>query len=365
MVSGLYSTATLLAGLLLFLVGRLADKYGKKKIIIIVAILLGASCIWNSFITSLWMFFIGVFVGRFTGQGSMTLLPSTVIPQWFYKKRAFAFSVMSIGSVIGSAVTPPINNWLINVWGWNQVWWFWALLLILVFIPVASLFLYDHPKELGLHIDNQNCDTVGTECLDEEKITASYTIQEALHTRTFWSMNFCQMLIPMITTGVVFHFVSILGIKGLSSTTAAFVLSILAIISFPATFAAGYLLDKIKMHHATAFMCFMQFLSLFILLFLNSSIGAVIFAAIQGMAMALQAVCNGVIWPNYFGTKHLGSIRGLVMTVTVIGSAIGPIPFGLAFDTHGSYTFAIILMMACSLAGVFVAFLSTKPIKSA
>jgi hypothetical protein len=39
-------------------------------------------------------------------------------------------------------------------------------------------------------------------------------------------------------------------------------------------------------------------------------------------AMGLQSVCSGVVWPDYYGMKHLGSIRGVSMTAGVLASAL-------------------------------------------
>lgn len=363
-ISSLYSIATLIAGLLLFIVGRFADKYGQKKIILIAATLLGAACLWNSFISSLWMLFLGFFVGRLAGQGSMILLPSTVVPQWFIKRRALAFSLLSIGGVIGSAIIPPFNTWLIGNLGWNGVWRLWSGLLLFFFIPITYFFLYNKPEDLGLLPDNEKIhDIEDVKLADLESADKSWTLKEAIHTHSFWGMLFCQILLPMITTGVVFHFVSILGSKGLSASSSSFVLSLLAIVSFPTTFIAGYLLDRIQMHHAAALISFLQFAALTMLLFSTSIYTAIAFAIIQGTAMGLQSINGGLVWPDYYGMKHLGSIRGLVMTAAVIGSAIGPIPFGIAFDTFGTYKEAIIIMMLFPIIGIFLAFISPKPKK--
>jgi hypothetical protein len=44
----------------------------------------------------------------------------------------------------------------------------------------------------------------------------------------------------------------------------------------------------------------------------------------------------GVVWANYFGRRYLGSIGSITMAASVIGSALGPIPFGWAYETFGS-----------------------------
>jgi sugar phosphate permease len=272
---------------------------------------------------------------------------------------------MSLGGVVGSALIPPVNTALIGLWGWNHVWWLWAALLILFFIPIVYLFLYDKPEDLGLRADNCTAIDAASKKQDIDANCESFTIKEAMRYKSFWGMLFCQMLLPLITTGIVFHFISIAGVKGLSETSASFILSLLAIVSFPATLAAGYLLDRIKMHYAAALMCSLQLASLLVLLLSASIVSAVLFAVIQGTAFGLQSVCSGVIWPNYFGTKHIASIRGLSMAALVIGSALGPIPFGFVFDASGNYNLAIVLMMVLSVIGVGAALLSPKPVKKA
>lgn len=364
-VSAYYSMATLIAGLLLVVVGRYADRVGQKKLILLAAALLGAACLWNSFMSSLWMLFLGFFVSRLTGQGAMTLLPSTVVPQWFIRRRAFAFSIMSMGGVIGSALIPPINSWLINSWGWPSVWRLWAGLLWLFFIPIVFVFLYNKPIDLGLLPDGQLADgSKSVEFNDYEEKNPSWSLQEAMKTRAFWGMLYCQILQPIIITGLVFHFVSILNSKGMSSASASFILSLLAVASFPTSLMTSYLLGRVKIHHVTVLIFLLQLAALAILLISQSIQTAVAFAVLQGISMGLQSVCGGVVWPNYFGMKHLGSIRGMIMTSTVIASALGPIPLGLAFDAFGNYTGAIMMIMLLPLVGVFAALISSKPNKN-
>lgn len=347
------------------MVGRLADTYGKKKMIIVAAGLLGITCLWNSFILFRWMLFVGFFFGRLSGQGAMTLLPSTIIPRWFIRKRALAFSLMSIGGVIGSAIIPPINARLIDLLGWNSVWRIWAGLLFFLFIPITTHLLFDRPEKLGLRPDNGSVTEVDNSKCDFNDINSvSWTLKEAMRTRSFWGMLYCQILLPMIGTGVVFHFISILGTKGVTASSAAFILSLLAIVSFPTTFIAGYLLDKVKIHHATAFICAMEAIALIILLFSTSTVTVIIFAIIHGITLGTQSVCGGIVWPEYYGVEHLGAIRGLVMTASVIASAIGPIPFGIIFDIKGTYTPALLLMIIFPAIGFLLALLSPKPKKA-
>lgn len=73
---------------------------------------------------------------------------------------------------------------------------------------------------------------------------------------------------------------------------------------------------------------------------------------------------NGVIWPNYYGRKYLGSIRGVAMTAMVVGSAFGPLPFGFAFDWFGGYQEILMASMVFPILGVFAALMSPPPRKT-
>ncbi len=86
-VSGVYSVATLLAGVLMMIVGRFIDRFGPRMMMVTVGTLFSLACFYNSFISSIWMLALGFFMVRLLGQGSMTLIPNTLVAQWFVKKK--------------------------------------------------------------------------------------------------------------------------------------------------------------------------------------------------------------------------------------------------------------------------------------
>jgi len=167
----------------------------------------------------------------------------------------------------------------------------------------------------------------------------------------------------MVGTGLTFHFISILGERGVGEASAATVLGIIAGVSFPSTFLAGYVLDRLKVHHVIAVTYVLQAGTLVMLLFVNSLAGAILFGVLRGFLQGFEAIAGNVVWPNYFGRKYQGSIRGFVMTVMVVASALGPLPFGAAFDFFGGYTQVILVMMLFPAIGSIAAALAPKPEK--
>ena len=395
MVSSLYSSATLISGLFLFIMGRFVDKYGQKRMSIIAALMLGVACLWNSFVIGPTMLFFGFFMLRFFGQGSMTLIPNTLVPQWFIKKRALALSIMSLGGVTASALFPPLNNWLILTYSWQHAWRFWAVLLWVIFIPLVIFVMHNKPEDIGLLPDDEKLPRVSSSNQqDSSEISAgnnlndnfdeldmndiskgieksakltieeeSWTLKEAMTSRSFWLMLFCQAVPSMIGTGLVFHLVSILGVRGLSQTTTSFVLSIMAIVAFPVTFLAGYILDRVKVHYVMAFAFILEFITIILVLNTSSSYIAIVYGVISGVMNGFFIVSGGVLWPNYFGREHLGSIRGTVMTALVIGSAFGPLPFGFAYDYFGGYNEILLFMLVFPILGAIASLASPAPEK--
>ncbi|MCC5911196.1 MAG: MFS transporter [Clostridiaceae bacterium] len=362
LVSSFYSTSTLIAGLTLPFIGRLIDKKGHQRMTVYIAVLLGMACLLMSFVAHPIMLLFGFFFLRLFGQGSMTLLPSTLVPQWFMKKRGRALSLMALGGVLGSAIIPVVNNRLIIGFGASFAWRFWTFLLIGFMAPMAWTFIRNKPEEVGLLPDGRVIEEkqLGGKN-EEEDLEISWTPKEAMKTRAFWCMLFCMVVPSMVNTGVTFHMVSIMEEKGFTSTFAASILGMTAIIQFPFTFVAGYLVDRFKVHYFKAINFSFLLVALLLILYSPTTELLILYAGLHGIFVAFDSVSTGVLWPNYFGREHLGSIRGTAMTAMVIGSALGPLPFGFAYDLFGGYREIIVIMMIFPLLASLAAVLSPAP----
>ncbi|KMJ60124.1 MFS transporter [Bacillus sp. LL01] len=364
LVSTMYLFATLFAGLLLFLVGRLVDKYGQRRMTVTVAALLGVACIFNAFLIGPTMLFIGFFMLRLFGQGSLTLIPGTLIPQWFVGKRGRAMSLLAFGSFMSAAALPPFNAWLIDQMGWQASWLIWAGLLLVIFLPTAFVLVRNRPEDVGLLPDNLSKEDLKRNDVSKTSIhEEAWTVKEAMKTKQFWLLLFCVAVPAMVNTGIVFHFVPIMAESDIGITEAAFILSIMAIVSFPITFIAGFIVERIKVNYIIAIAFLGQIGIMGMLVVTDSYSAAILFGVARGIVGGFEAISLGIIWPNYFGRANIGSIKGVSSTVMVVGSAFGPLPFALAYDQFGSYQEILVMMMIFPLIGMFFALISQKPKK--
>ncbi|CAM4089157.1 MFS transporter [Mesobacillus thioparans] len=366
-VSAVYSLATLAAGICMFFVGRFVDKWGQRKMSVIVGTGLALASFWNSIVVNTAMLFIGFFLIRVLGQGSMSLIPNTLVPQWFITKRGKAMSLMAIGGFASSAALPPLNAWLVSTWGWSFSWRFWGILLLVVFVPLAFFLIRNKPEDIGEYPDgikpNWTNDPADPNISSMPLEEVNWTVQEAVKTRAYWLLLFCVGIPALVNTGLTFHLISIFKTNGISPGIAALVLSLMALIGFPVTLIAGPLLDRVKVQYVLAGIFAGEIIFILVLLAADQTTVAIAFGVLWGISGGFERITLNYVWPSFFGRKSLGSIKGSAMTVTVLGSALGPLPFGLAYDHFGGYKEILLITIILPILGSTASLLAKKPVK--
>jgi MFS family permease len=66
--------------------------------------------------------------------------------------------------------------------------------------------------------------------------------------------------------------------------------------------------------------------------------------ALLGVSNGLSTTLFGAVWPEIYGLKNLGSIRALVVSASVLASAVGPGLTGYLIDLGVSYPGQILAM---------------------
>jgi len=361
-VSSMYSLGTFAAGMLMGFIGKLFDQYGHRKISIIVATLFGAAIFFMSTVNTLTSLLIGFFLIRFLGQGSMSMIGGTLVPQWFIKRRGRAMSLVSVFGALSSATFPMINIWLIGNFGWQNGWKFWTAILWIIVTPLFYILIRNKPKDIGLYPDNRQITTnnTGNIPFHEEE---SWTLKEALRSKEFYYVNYITLIPAAIITACVFHQISILGLSGLSPETVAFISTVTSLINLPIVLLAGGLADKYPLNKLMALTQAVLLVMVVALYMANSISLVLIYGVLMGIQQGLFGIVRGVVWPEYFGRKNLSTIRGVNMMVGVIGSALGPLPFGYAFDIFGGYTEVLLISIIFPLIGIVIGYLAKKPVK--
>ena len=154
-ISTIYSIATIASGMTIVFMGKLVDRYGQRTMMFIAGFALAMTCLFNSFISSILMLAIGFFFLRYFGQGSLTLIPSSLVPQWFEEKRAFAISLANLGGMLANMIVPAFNIWLISTYSWQTAWRVWSIVIIIFFLPLVYFLIVNKPEDINLLPDNK------------------------------------------------------------------------------------------------------------------------------------------------------------------------------------------------------------------
>ena len=360
-VSGMYSMGTLAAGMIMGVVGTLFDRYGHRKMGTAVAVLFGIALLYMSTVKTVPMLLLGFFLIRLLGQGSMSLIGTTLVPQWFIKKRGRAISIVSVFGALCMAAMPPINTWMIQNFSWQTGWRVWSVVMWVLVAPTIYFFIRTRPEDVGLSPDNEARVLIDGGVGVAEEV--SWTLNEAIRTRAFWMILYTVIIPSAIITGCVFHQISILGQAGLTPEKVALISSVTSLIRLPLVLVAGQLADRVQLRYLLATSQAVLFIMLVTLNVANSVPLVIVYGIFMGVQMALQGIVMGVIWPDYYGRKHLSTIRGTTMMAGVIGSALGPLPYGFAYDVFGGYTEVVIVSMLFPLIGTAFALWAEKPVK--
>ena len=365
LVSGLYTAGSLTAAAVMVLVGRMLDRHGARVLMIAVGVLFGFAALWMSQVDSPLELYAGFAAIRTLGQGALSLIGTTLVALWFVRMRGRAMALSSLGAVASRAAFPPLIHFFISRWGWQGAWV--ALAVVIWSVTPLALLARRNPEAIGLRPDGARAEPTGSEATPSARATqeANFSLSEAMRTPSFWLLLLASSSHSLISTALIFHMVSVITSKGLDAGLAATVLSVMAPMSLVGTFAAGYLADKLPNRFLLAASQGILTLNMLWIFALSEPWQALVYGGMLGLGGGFSMTTNAVIWPNYYGRRHLGSIRGVVSTCMVGFAALGPLPFGLLFDLTDSYATAILVFLAMPTACATAALLARPPQKQA
>ena len=358
-IAGLYTSGSLIAASTMFLIGRLIDKCGARILLSIVSILFALATIWMSNVNTATQLLLGFAMIRILGQGSLSLIPTTLVSLWFVRLRGRAIALTSLGITASQAIFPPLIHYLIKGYGWRNAWLVLGCIIISILLLPALLFIRKTPESIGLNPDGD----ITISSLSNEDDNEDWTLSEAIKTRAMWLLMFAGSSQSLIGTALIFLQVSIFESKGLSTGLAASVFAISAPMALIGSFLGGLTAEKITNRYLLALGQIGLSLTMIWVLIIANPWQALLYGGALGCSSGFLMSVNNVIWPNYYGRGNLGSIRGAATTVSIGSAALGPLPFAFLIELTNSFTKAVIIFLILPLSCIIASFLAKKPIK--
>ena len=180
----------------------------------------------------------------------------------------------------------------------------------------------------------------------------SFTLREATRTATFWLLCLIQGVNSMANTGIHFHTVPHFTDVGISTAVAASTVSVFTMSQAVAVFGVGALAERVGAKRLLLGSLLTLALGAFLISEADSAADAYLSVAVYGSSVGSSILLYNVVWADFFGRKHLGSIRGASLAFQLVGNASGSLIAAVLYDMNGDYSTAFTI----TIAGILMAF---------
>ena len=344
-----FSISFLLTGLASPFVGILVDRYGVRSVISVGAFMIGLGFASLNLMHSLGHFY-GAYVAIGIGIAAIGQIPtSTVVSNWFKKRRGTAIGIMSAGIGAGILVLAPLTGgYLIPNFGWRTSYLALAL-FTWTLIPLVLFVVRTKPADMGLYPDGIEIleDMAKAEAVRSD--SKGLSLKMALGTSAFWLLAVTFFINAFSSLGVSQNQVPHLQDIGFTLAMATTSLTGLGLGSTIGKFIFGWLCDQIPAKYA----CALSFVLLVVgtIILMNVKPGASLaiiwlYAIILGLGAGGWLPTMAMLTNINFGLTSYGAILGMISLVQCIGGAVGPLFGGYIYDTMNTYQWAFIIFLA-------------------
>ena len=337
-------------------VGRLYDRMGGRRLILVCLLLSGLGTALLALTTNL-VFLILVFgvLLSIAMAGSSLTTTSALLSKWFHRQRATAMALTTTGSSVGGLLLVPLTVSLIGLVGWRIAWVVLGLLVLILVVPVAFVLLRDDPAEMGLRPDGDAplSETEQAKPVLPGPLEVAYW-RDAFRSTPMWQLcggyAVCGLSIALLST----HFVPFAIERGFSPATAASAYGLMSGLNVVGVLAVGALSDRCGRKLPLGVVYALRGCAYAALVWVPGDGSLWSFAVIMGFSYWATAPLTSALTAELYGLKHLGMLNGVAFTGHQIGSALGIQLGGVLRDLTGSYdlSFAVaaLLLFGASLA---------------
>ncbi len=403
-ISGAVSLGGVLAAIASPMIGSYLDRKGPRVVLGLAVLATGITLMALSGIQSLLGFYLLYCVARMNWAGPYDLGIHGALNNWFIRQRAWAASLAQLAQTIGLIIMPFIGYAMMERYGWRTAWLvIGACVLAIGFLP-GWLLIVRRPEDIGLVPDgadpalgkngadpapNKNgadpapsknsadpapgknsavapslTDTGTADGTSKPPIPEpSYTREEALKTRAFWTLALFTSMIYPVQAGMSLHQAAHMVEIGLTPANAATAVSLFTATSAITGFSYGLLGRWVSVKMALAAGGVILAASAFVMMRATTFSEALLAGALFGAGIGGVHFILPVAWADYFGRKSFGAIRGVALSIQVGAQAAGPLMSGILRDYTGNYTASLMLFGTLSLLGALAALLTRAPVR--
>lgn len=318
---GIYSIATLVSSLTIIWLGKKIDDFKLRNFAVFVCLSLFFAAVLMSQLSGYIHLIFAIFFLRLFGQGLMSHTSSTSMAKIFNKNRGKALAISWLGLSFGEGILPALVIYLLNIFFWKTIWIIIAGFILIIIFPLVIYLLknfkYSEVKE------------------DEQKINFKikhWTRKEVLRDVKFYFLLPAVLCPPFLITGIFINQIYLfenanwsLNFLGLSFTAYA----ITTVLSLQ---ISGYLIDKFSAVKILPFYLIPLIFGFIVSILFKSTFSPILFFIFIAITNGTANVLMTSTWSEIYGTKNLGAIRSITISLMVFSTALSPFLFGFLID---------------------------------
>ena len=332
----------LLWGLSQPVAGAIADRYGSARVLVAGAVGYAASMVLmaSAQSTGVLLLSAGFLVGISTGAASFAVVLSAVGRLVPAHRRSLALGVVTAMGSVGQFVLVPLAQRLLAAYGWRPT--------IMVLAGTLVLVALCAPPFRGRAVDQQRGDEV-----DTIERSLSSELRRAVAHRPYVLLNLAFFVCGFHVTFIGTHLPSYVADQGIDTSVAASALALIGLFNIIGSFTAGALGGR---HPKSRLLTVIYgsralVIAAYVLVPISAASTLAFGAAFGLLWLSTVPLTSGIVTAQ-FGTRHSGSLFGIVFLSHQVGAFVGVWLGGELADQTGSYRAVWLIALAL---GVFAA----------
>ncbi len=352
-ISGAFSLALLMTGLVAFPVGYWLDKHGSRLLMTVGSLGATAAVMLWSRVQTLPEFVLIMALMGFCGAAVLYEPAFAVIATWFAHKRGTAMAIVTFIAGFSSTIFIPLADALLVAYGWRQATFILAILLGVITIPLHAFVLRRRPADLGLAPD-------GIEAPQIKPKSPDHNIGTVLRSRYFRMLSLAFALSTLSISAVRVHFIPLLISVGIHPSSAALASGSIGIMQV----IGRVIFAPVERRFSSKTMVIGVFILLtvsLVMLLLGSSPALIaLFVALFGMAIGTHTLARPLIVADSYGAAFYGRISSTMVIFLTLTGTTAPFAAGVIFDLFGSYSPMLLLAAGFSLMSILLIWILPK-----
>jgi MFS family permease len=317
LTSSAITIGSVTGGLLAPLVGPLADRLGPRILLPFGAALVGTFVMCLSLTYEPWQFYTTFVPARALAETLLTgVVPMTAVTNWFYLRRPRAIGLVALAVPLGSFVLSLLYQFMIATYGWRSAFMMLGIALWLLVVLPGLFFLRRQPEDMGLLPDGALLEAQKAERAEpgSERVAAaaaeqSWSLKDAVRTRTLWLLVIGSTFYSISTGGIAFHMVAYFTDVKIQPAIAVGALSVMALTGAFGSGLWGALAEKVHPRTLGVTTMLLSAGAVVLLTQVRVAPAAFIFSVFFGLSARGGFVLIHVLLARYFGRRSFGAIK--------------------------------------------------------